>query len=32
LQLAGTQEAGSPLDHAVAKARAALPDLPGGAH
>lgn len=25
-------EAGSPLDHAAAKARAALPDLPNSAH
>ena len=32
LLLAGIEEAGSPLDHAVAKARAALPDLPNGAH
>lgn len=31
-QLAGGREAGSPLTHAVAKARAALPDLPHGAH
>ena len=30
--LTGVEEAGSPLDHAVAKARAALPDLPHGAH
>jgi hypothetical protein len=30
--MAGFEEAGSPLDHAVAKARAALPDLPHGAH
>jgi parvulin-like peptidyl-prolyl isomerase len=30
--LAGVEEAGSPLDHAVAKAREALPDLPQGAH
>ena len=29
--LAGV-EAGSPLNHAVARARAALPDLPHGAH
>jgi len=32
LLLAGREDAGSPLDHAVAKARAALPDLPGDAH
>jgi len=30
--LAGIEEAGSPLDHAVARARAALPDLSHGAH
>ena len=30
--LAGVQEAHSPLDHMVAKARAALPDLPSRAH
>jgi hypothetical protein len=29
---AGAEEAGSPLNHAVARARAALPDLPHGAH
>ena len=32
LLLAGLQEADSPLDRVVARARAALPDLPGGAH
>lgn len=31
LMLAGAQEADSPLDHAVAKARAALPSLPSRA-
>jgi hypothetical protein len=31
-RLAGVETAGSPLAHAVAKARAALPDLPHGTH
>jgi hypothetical protein len=31
-QLVGVEEAGSPLTHAVAKASAALPDLPRRAH
>jgi hypothetical protein len=30
--VAGTECAGSQLSHAVAKARAALPELPNGAH
>jgi hypothetical protein len=30
--LAGLEEAGSPLERAAARARAALPDLPHGAH
>jgi hypothetical protein len=30
--IAGTECAGSQLNHAVAKARAALPGLPNGAH
>jgi hypothetical protein len=30
--LAGFEEAASPLDHAVARARAALPELPHDAH
>lgn len=30
--MAGFEDAGSPLDHAVARARAALPELPHGAH
>ena len=30
--MAGFEEAASPLDHAVAKARAALSDLPHDAH
>jgi len=30
--LAGFEEAASPLDHAVASARSALPELPHGAH
>jgi hypothetical protein len=32
LLLTGMEEAGSPLDHAAAKARAVLPDLSNGAH
>ena len=31
-QLAGVEAAETPLAHAVAKARAALPDLPHGTH
>ena len=30
--LAGFEDASSPLDHAVARARASLPSLPNGAH
>ena len=30
--LVGLEDAASPLDHAVAKARAALPHLPNGSH
>lgn len=30
--LAGFEESASPLDHAVARARASLPSLPNGAH
>jgi len=30
--LVGLEDAASPLDHAVAKARAALPHLPNGTH
>jgi hypothetical protein len=32
MTIAGMKDAGSPLDHAVARARATLPELPSGSH
>jgi hypothetical protein len=32
MTIAGAKDAGSPLDHAVTRARAALPELPNGSH